>query len=247
MSAGSASPFFFLDDLLNILIIDAGTEDRTRLANLLAPARCFCIEQAVSTSEAREKIRSGKRFHCIITELGMDDVDDDEFYIPRNYAHHCSVMILTASTSPVKGATCAWLGARAVFEKGDRFDERKFFLALTDMLTINIVNLRYSQNTNDTLNMATRTLLETAPQTVTEWADKMRITDRQLRNLWHTESGFGAKHILFLFHCFKRAFAYYETILFTPSHNKKEAERHFSQRHYSYFTTHRELLTFILS
>ena len=243
----SASPFFFLDDLLNLLIIDPDDEARSRLATLLAPARCFNIEQATSTGEALEKIRNGKRFHCCITELGMNDVDNDEFFIPRHYAHHSSIMILTASPSPVKGATCAWLGVWDVFEKGPQFNERAFFSALTNMLMINIVNHRYSRYSNDTLNMATKTLLDSAPQSVTEWSDTMRITDRQLRNLWHTGSGFGAKHILFLFHCFKRAFTYYEIMEFGTSHEKQEAGRLFSQRHHTYFSTHRELLTFILS
>jgi len=157
------------------------------------------------------------------------------------------VIILTGAASAHKGAMCAYLGARGVLDKETPFDRQSFFDTLTGNLLINIVNHRYDENSNDTLNMATRTLLETAPKSVTEWADRMRITDRQLRNLWQTGSGFGVKHILFLFECFSRAFTYYEAALFGTPDDRKNAKHHFLQRHDAYFNTHRELLTFILS
>jgi CheY-like chemotaxis protein len=242
-----AVPYSFLNDLLNILIVDDDADDRQSLLDLLRPASCFTIHTATSTGEALTLLRGGRRFHCCITELGLDDVESDEFYIVRHYAQHSSVIIRTGAASAHKGATCAYLGARGVLDKESPFDRRVFFDMLTGNLLINIVNHRYSEHSNDTLNMATRTLLETAPKSVTEWADRMRITDRQLRNLWQTGSGFGVKHILFLFECFSRAFAFYKAELFGTQEDIKHAKQHFLQRHDAYFNTHRELLTFILS
>jgi hypothetical protein len=46
----------------------------------------------------------------------MNDIENDEFYILRQYAYHCPIIVLTGSSSPIKG-NMIQLGARAVLER----------------------------------------------------------------------------------------------------------------------------------
>ncbi len=247
MQHTAAHPFCFIDQILNLLVVDGDESGRESLCKLLEPVPCYAVHTAPTNKKALEMLRSGKRFHACIIELGIDDVENDEFYLLRHYAHHSSIIVVTGSPSPQKGATCIRLGARAVFDKGKSFSTGLFFQTLNRMVLINVVNHRFNEWSGDTLNLATRTLFDTAPQTVTGWADKMRLTDRQLRNLWHTGSGFGAKHVLFLFQCLTGAFKYYEATLFGSEEERKSADRFFKKHLFTYFQSHREIVTFLLS
>ncbi|MBN1306811.1 MAG: response regulator [Chitinispirillaceae bacterium] len=240
-------PFHFIDRMLTVLIVEDDPLGRDLLTGMLEPAACYAVHAAATNSKALELLRSGKRFHACIIDLGINDVDDDEYYLLRHYGRHSSIIVLTGSPSPRKGATCIQLGARAVFEKGASFDSRFFFQTLNRLVLVNVVNHRFNEGAGDTLNIATQTLFETSPGSVTQWAERLRITDRQLRNLWHTGSGFGAKQVLFLYHCLKNAFVHYETLLFGSSEECLASGRFSPPRLEAYFQEHQELLTFMLS
>ena len=207
----------------------------------------YALHSATSNSQGLTFLRSGTRFHVCILDLGINDIENDEFYILRQYARHCSIIVLTGSRSPNKGATCIQLGARAVLEKGASFRGETLFDIINRCALLNIVNHRYNENGGDTLSYATKVLLEKKPQSVTEWADYMRITDRQLRNLWHTCSGFSAKHVLFLYGLLSHAFEYYSIQLFGTPEARKSMESGIDQKYSSYFQKNKEVISFLLS
>jgi predicted peptidase len=85
------------------------------------------------------------------------------------------------------------------------------------------------------------------PQSVTEWADHLRITDRQLRNLWHTGSGFSAKYILFIHNMLSSALDYYRVELFGSDEEKEQLETSSEEKLFSYFNAHQEIISFLFS
>lgn len=241
-------PFTFLHETINVLVIDPAVAAGTLpIHRLLASMPCCRVDYAATNTEALVLLRSGRRFHVCITELGMYDSENDEYVILRHYADHCSIVILTAEQSAAKGAHAVWLGARAVFDKVDQFDQREFMQVFGRMVLINVVNCRFNEWSGDTLNSATAILFEKNPVSVTEWADYMRITDRQLRNLWHSGSGFGAKQMLFLYGCLRNAFGYYESCYFSTHSPSHAVELFFRKQYERYYTAHRDILLFLLS
>ena len=241
------NPYSFLDGLFNLLVVENDPSDLAAIRRLIEAFPCYSIIPAPDNSCALDRMRSGRRIHVCITELGMNDIGNDEFYLLRQYAHHCSMIVLTRSASAQKGAACVLFGVRAVFDKGTPFGGREFIETLNELTLINIVNHRYTENSGDTFNLATKILLKTNPRSVTEWADNLRITDRQLRNLWHTGSGFGAKHLLFLFHCCKSAFRHYESSLFDRGKESRFTPPFPPRRMAAYFEGHRDILNFLIS
>lgn len=240
--------FQFISGTLNILIIDPEYRFGTLpYAELLSRLSCCKLFYAASNREALAYLKSGTRFHTCITELGIKDIEHDEFYLIRHYGSHSSILVVTDSKSPAKGALSARLGARWVFDKGSTFDLKRFYTVLSRVLLINVVNCRYDESAGDTLSAATKVLLDKQPVSVTEWADKMRITDRQLRNLWHTGSGFGAKQILFLHECFRSALKYYSIMFFSDEPRSMVKRQFFKKQFITYFRNHQDTLLFILS
>ena len=117
MESKNRLPYDFLNKTLNLLFIEDNNEFKDFILDLFEPVHLYTISTASSNTEALKYLRSGLRFHACILDLGMNDIENDEFYILRQYAYHCPIVVLTGSSSPNKGATCIQLGARAVLEK----------------------------------------------------------------------------------------------------------------------------------
>jgi len=99
---------------------------------------------------------------------------------------------------------------------------------------MSIVYQYYDDSAGDTVNLAVKTLFEKKPATVTKWAEYMRLSDRQLRNLWNIGPAGGAKFILELFHIYYEAFQYYKTLLFEQTKSIQIQE----PRSSAYFEAH---------
>ncbi len=241
-------PFSFLDNILNILIIEDDPHSMTLIKDILSEQYVFCIHTAVSSQEALNLLKSGKRFHICIMDLGLSDIQNDEFYILKQYSQHTSIIVLTGSSSPQKGAICIKNGARGVFEKGTALNIIDFLQAIHHNTLISIINHRYNEYNPDTINLATKILFEKKPSSVTEWADYMKISDRQLRNLWHNGSGFSAKYTLSIYTLFSTAFTYYYSTQFESKAAVAEFLDSFSvTKLHTNFKQNFEIFTFLLS
>lgn len=241
-------PFSFLDGTLNILIIEDDPISKDLIEDLLCAEPVYTVYSAESSQKALELLKSGLRFHLLIMDLGLSDIQNDEFFILKQYAHHCSIIVLTGSSSPYKGATCIKLGARGVFEKGSDLNLKELLQSIHLNTLISIINHRFNENNIDTINLAIKILFEKKPASVTEWADYMRISDRQLRNLWHNGSGTSAKYTLYLYTLFHSAFSYYHTLQFESTEQQNELLKSLhEERLHNYFKSNTEIITFLLS
>ena len=227
-------PFGYLDNLLNLLIIDDDLHFSDVLQEIFEPVRLFRLHCASSSADTLNLIKTVKRPHVCILDLGIADVANDEFYILRRYANVCPVIILTGSRSPSKGALCVQLGAKAVIENGAGFSAEKLYDEFVRNCLMSIVYQYYDDSAGDTVNLAVKTLFEKKPATVTKWAEYMRLSDRQLRNLWNIGPAGGAKFILELFHIYYEAFQYYKTLLFEQTKSIQIQE----PRSSAYFEAH---------
>lgn len=249
MLNSSKDLFHFAKGIINLLIVDDNSDFIIFLKELFSFIPLYAVHSSMTCGDALLLLKSGKRFHLCILDLGIIDVDNDEFYLLRQYAHYCSIIVLTGSDSPSKGAACIQLGAREVIEKGADINVRSFLEIVNYNAIINIINQRYMGNTAcDTLSFATKILLEKKPQSVTEWAEQMRISDRQLRNLWHTGSGFSAKHVITMFTFFTQAFHYFLTCIYGTNEEKMALQSTVNlSKLKTYFDAHKEIISFILS
>lgn len=202
-------PYYFLDKSINLLIVDDDKHIRSLLTSIVSPVELYSIKTASNAREAEPFLASPERIHLCVIDLGLRDINDDEFYLVKHYSQRVAFIIFTGSTSPKKGFEARNSGAKAIVEKTPDFNAETFLRTVNHYALLNILNPRYGL-AKDTLSAATEALIEYQPKYVSRWAMHMGITDRELRHIWSKNLGANAKIILSIHQLFRTALAYYE-------------------------------------
>jgi len=208
-------PFSFLDSTLGVLCVDDEPVILELLNEFLSPIKLYRIYTASNAREAMQQL-AGNKVHACIMDLGVRDVDNDEYALLRKFSGKTCFIVLTGSQFPSKGFDCYRLGAKAVIEKTHAFDDLTMVKMVDKFALMNVINPSYTEHDDETSVISTEVLFKSSPDSVNKWAQEMGITDRQLRKIWKAESGSNAKHVLFIYHLYKEAFAYYEYNLDHP-------------------------------
>ena len=206
-------PYYFLNDSINLLLIDDDESILQYVTELVRAIPLYRIECASSARKALALWEPPKRYHACITDLGIDDMKGDEFFILRQFGRQTAFIIFTGATSPIKGFTAGQLGARALMEKTNNVDQMTLLKTLNHYALLNVLNPSFLRSDDNTLSLSTDLLFRKSPQQVTEWALELGISDRELRHIWKRHLGANAKIILFIYHVYHRAFTYFESRL----------------------------------
>ncbi len=229
--------FSLLEGTARILVLEDNPQSVDLIEDILDFVPIYMLYHAQSSAQAVKLISQTKRFHIALMDLGVNDLENDEFYILRRYCNNFPILIFTGSHSPEKGAGSVLMGAKAVIDKKSPFDTLRFMKTLNHWTLIGMLNKGYDEKNWTTLNLATKILFEKMPATVTDWADLIRISDRQLRNLWEA----GAKSVLHLFHLYHSAFRYYEACYTGEKELMVKMELRYTKS-LEFFKTHPDLL-----
>ncbi|MBD3344377.1 MAG: response regulator [Chitinivibrionales bacterium] len=207
------SPYYFLDKTVNVLLVDDDPGVIEVLRETFDMLRIFNINTASSTRQASALLNSPDRFHVCIFDLGLGDINNDEFYLIKNFYKHTSFIVLTGTASSKKGFLVGKYGAMDLLEKSGKIDLEELVKTVNHNALLNIINPLHSNDRRKSLSTSTEVLFEKSPNYVTEWAIEMGVTDREIRHIWKKNLGANAKIILFIFHLFRKAFGYNELFL----------------------------------
>ncbi len=212
MTLKNQKPFSFLNNLINILIVDDDINILTLLNDVIKTIPIYSIHNARTAEQADKILSSPKRIHLCLLDLGISDIKDDEFYLLRKYGKKVFFIIFTGRQSPFKGFSAHTLGARALIEKTTEFNEIDFIKTINYNALLNIINPKY-YGKKDSLSLSTEILFKKSPLFVSKWAKLMGVTDRTLRHIWKNNLGANAKIILSTYCIFNSAFNYYEKLI----------------------------------
>lgn len=201
-------PYYYLDGLIKILLLDDDPGVAHMLSELFRPFRLFRLEHVTSSFQGVQKMRTPDRVHLAVLDLGLKDMKNDEFYLLKKFSRRIAFIILTGNDSALKGFNAHKYGAKFLFEKGALFDRDAFIDAVITTAFYNIINPAYGKM-DDTLSRSTDILFEKSPKFVGQWAQAMGLTDRALRNMWSKNLGANTKIILSIYHILDSAFRYY--------------------------------------
>jgi CheY-like chemotaxis protein len=242
--------FSFLDKTLNILVVDDDWMILDLLREILSPVHLYNVITANSTKEANAIISSEKRIHVCIMDLGLSDIDHDEFYLLKNFAPYVSFLVNTGSINPAQGFKCKQYGAKHLISKGSLsgIEGIELVREINRQALYNIINPSFSENIFDTLNFATEMLFKKSPDSVTGWALEAKITDRELRNLWTNKVGIMARQALTIFHLYSIAFACAERYFLNqcPSDKCSVVTNEKCEALTNYFQTHQNAIAPLL-
>lgn len=220
--AETRAPFYYLDKLVNVLLVDDDPEILSVLSEIFDPICLFSVYRASTSQQAEEILASPPRTHLCVFDLGLTDCKNDEFFLLKRFGTRVSFVIFTGRPSPLKGFNAHNLGAKAIIEKSGEFDTVAFFNTVSHFALLNIINPKHSAVINDSLSVSTDLLFEKSPQFVSQWAQMMGMTDRALRHIWTKNLGANAKIILSTYQIFETAFNYFEKIILESEKYKIE-------------------------
>jgi DNA-binding NarL/FixJ family response regulator len=202
-------PFYYLDNSLNVLVVDDDAGVRSLITGVLESVRLYCIKTASCAAEAQKILKSSGRIHLCVFDLGLSDVGNDEYHLLRTYGARVPFVIFTGCSSPARGFAARELGARDILEKSPDFKTAEFLKKINRHVLANTVNPAMN-SLNDTISASVKALFDYSPETVSQWAQNLGITDRELRHIWRTRLGANAKIILSIYQIYSSAFLWYE-------------------------------------
>jgi len=240
-----SQPFYYLDNLVNVLLVDDDIKIISLLGEILKPFCPYNIHSAITAQQAEKILSSPTRFHICVMDLGITDIKNDEFFLLKQFGKRVSFIILTGRPSPSKGFDAHALGAKSIIEKSGAFDTRTFLKTLSRLALLNIINPKYIPEKIDSLSLSTDILFEKSPKFISQWAMHMGMTDRTLRHIWTKNLGANAKIIISIFQMFEMAFKHFEVISTTGENG--DAQKIVQSDHYhrleEFFHMHKSTIT----
>ena len=240
-------PYYYLDGVINVLLVDSNPAVLKSLFEILKPLRLYSVDTASSAHEAERKLRTPRRTHIVVMDLGLNDIKNDEFYLLKKYSNRISFVIFSGCHSSARGFAAGQFGAKVFFEKTTNFDNANFISSINKIALFTVINPRYKFE-SDTLSRSTDILFNKSPKFVSQWAQLLGLTDRALRLIWTKNLGANAKIIISTYHIFKTAFDYYSDIInekVTSDHANVTSERYIYLE--EFFHTHKSTISDLIA
>lgn len=205
-----ADPYVHLRGSFRVLLVDRDERTLAKHQDIIEEIPLIETYTARSASEAARMLRDGRRWHACVTDLGIDDLDGDEFALMRRYGDDVPFVVCSSQASLEKGLECARQGARLIVQKhGIVGDRRRLKERVAYCVQLSIINPAYRPGNTDSLSRATDALFTNCPRTVAEWSSMTHVTERELRYLFRKNNGAAVKEVLGMYHIVSSAFAYH--------------------------------------
>ena len=231
-----ADPYAQLRGAFRVLVVDSDERTLERHQEMLENMPTVMAYTARTAEEAAQLLDDGRQWHACVMDLGIDDVDGDEYYLLREFSEHVPFVVCSAQASLEKGGECVRLGARHILKKhGLAALEARLQEYVAYCIIVAVINAEYQPFGRDSLSRATRALLDACPPSVTAWAGIVGVSTRELRYLWRRSAGAAAKDVLDLYHIVAAALAYHlnhgkPSLWRTPQMRDTSSQDHLCER-----------------
>jgi DNA-binding NarL/FixJ family response regulator len=235
------NPFSFLDKTISILIAD----DDLLLLDLykayLTAYPLYRISYAATSHEAQALLSSKQRFHVCIMDLGMNDVNNDEFFLIKTYAKKTSFIVVTGKDSLKKGFEAKSLGALAALKKPLNLKNNELINEINSAFITSLLLPATQSNCKPVLKDAVDTFLTLRPKSVFAWAEATGIAQQYLGRIWEDCLVYNPKYIIRLSKVYAMAFS------FLAKHTKHPANDKNLAKLLAYYCNHKEIFDSIIS
>jgi len=208
------NPSTLLKHTVNVLVVDDMPEFWMSVKGLLDLFGIYSIHIAESTREALKIINtSDKRFHTCVLDRGINDVEQNEFYLLDKFAKSIPFIIMTARQDPEQTFQCGIRGAKAFVRKGVQKFDYKLVSNINQYAMQNILCPKYNEGQRDLFCKCLDTLVKSKPLSVGEWARCADILERHLEREWKEHFGVNPLYPLYIFRLYSCLFAKIENYL----------------------------------
>jgi CheY-like chemotaxis protein len=193
---------------VSLLIVDDDPEQLDFYNEILSGHPLLKVTKA-STSRQAKNILCTLMPHICILDLGIDDVENDEFYLLRKYSRKLPFIIMSASVDIERAFTATKIGAAGMIAKPPDINSSEFWYTIGSLFLEQTILPTFTDTMNPCLGECCHILHNEAPQSVSDWAKKAGITDTYLRKLWTDCFACSPKHFLFMYKYYKDAIYYF--------------------------------------
>ncbi len=207
------NPYQFLAHSINICMVDDDPQLLQVYSEILNGYNLYTIVSCSNVAETESMLSSKQRFHVCIMDLGLDDIDNDEFYLLKKFSPRISFIILTGNDSVKKGFECGKYGSLSVFEKPVDFGKVDFINAVNRAFICSLV-ASCSKSYKPVVEKIVEALFLFDPVDIFNWALNANVTEQYLRKVWNTIYGYQPKYFFILYRMMLSAFSVFNSEFF---------------------------------
>lgn len=205
------NPFTPLRRTVKVLVVDDMPELLCTMDAMLDIFQIYSVHTADSTRRALEIIANSKeRFHACLFDLGMSDVERNEFHLLDKFGTTIPFIVTTGMDDIEKAFECERRGAKAIIKKATVGFNKKLLSSLDRFALLNMLCPRHVNSEDVFLARCVEALTKSNPEKVCDWAREANADGGRLRKEWKRQFGMTPKHALCVFHVFSGMFTLIE-------------------------------------
>jgi DNA-binding NarL/FixJ family response regulator len=202
-------PQSFLERSIKILVVDDDWSIASAHTDILNFYKLYDVTGVTSAQKADEAMSSPARVHVCLLDLGLSDIDNDEYYLIKKYAPRISFIIVSARDSLQSGFRASTCGACAIVNKPVDFSKTDLVDLINSAFLRSLIIPDKNKKCKTVIKDAAEAFISTKPASVSEWAGRIGIEERYLRKVWAASFGYQPKYVIWLYRTYSRAFSYY--------------------------------------
>ncbi len=210
------NPYIFLKNSINICMVDDDPKLLQIYSEILNYYKLYTIISCSNVSQTDSILSSKQRFHVCIMDLGLDGINNDEFYLLKKYSPRISFIVLTGNDSIKKGFECGKYGSLSVFEKPIDFGKIDFINAINRAFIYSLVS-SCSKFHKPVIEKIIEALFISNPVDIFDWSFSANVTEQYLRRVWNTIYGYQPKYFLWLYRIMNSSFPFYNSEFLTKT------------------------------
>ena len=223
-----------LQKSVSLLVVDDDTRTLGFYQDLFEEHPLYSVTCVSTSREAQKILQSSLPVHLGILDMGIRDIDNDEFFLLRTYAKKLPFIVISGTSDIERAYEASSLGAKGIFGKPLDLMSDRFWKTLRTLFLNKLI--LPGETSDPLLDQCCMVLKDTCPETVAAWADASGLSVGYLRKVCMKGFGIAPKQILFLYRLYRDAFLYYEN-----KRNTKIDSRYYD-RQIGYYLQNKKLL-----
>ena len=195
---------------VSLLAVDDEPHQREMYRSVICEHSLMRITTVASAGQAKRILDdSSDEIHICLLDLGIDDIDNDEFYLLKEYGSHIPFIIASGARDMERAYLANSLGAAALLAKPVDLLSKKFWTTIQSVFCNKVILPSLIEVVNPMINKCCNILIEQRPATITDWAHCADITNSYLRRTWIECFEIAPKYFHFLYLLYQDVFDYY--------------------------------------
>jgi DNA-binding NarL/FixJ family response regulator len=201
-----------LERSIKILIVDDEWSIAKAYSEIFRSYKLYKVTCASCAKAADLLLSSSKRFHVCLFDLGLTDINNDEYYLIKKHSPKISFIIVTARDSLKKGFQSKAYGAIAAINKPIDFSNLDFINLVNEAFLRSLIVPKDINKCKPIIKDTIEAFMSLKPTSTKQWAENSGIDERYLRRIWLECFNYQPKYLLCLTKLFQHVFVHYNAL-----------------------------------